>query len=118
MDLVNETLAEGNDIETKDAELKEISTEIEQLNAQIEAIRETAQASIPGQELRLQEISGKIASWEKGLTEYDDSVVRQIVECIKVHHDGTLEVIFGGGITIIEQIPVSSKSNCGRKASQ
>ena len=118
MDLVNETLAEGNDIETKDAELKEISTEIEQLNAQIEAIRETAQASIPGQELRLQEISGKIASWEKGLTEYDDSVVRQIVECIKVHHDGTLEVIFGGGITITEQIPVSSKSNCGRKASQ
>ena len=36
--------------------------------------------------------------------EYDDSVVRQMVECIKVHHDGKLTVIFGGGYEIEEAL--------------
>ena len=33
---------------------------------------------------------------------YDDTVVRQMVECVKVFPDGRLEVYFGGGYLIEE----------------
>ena len=36
--------------------------------------------------------------------EYDDSIVRQIVECIKVYADKHIEVIFGGGYTVEETV--------------
>jgi len=36
--------------------------------------------------------------------EYDDTIVRQIVECIKVYKDGKIEVIFGGGYTIADNL--------------
>ena len=35
---------------------------------------------------------------------YNDNAVRQMIECIRVYLDGKLEVIFGGGYTINEQV--------------
>ena len=35
---------------------------------------------------------------------YDDSIVRQMVECIKVYADKHIEVIFGGGYTVEETV--------------
>lgn len=35
---------------------------------------------------------------------YDDSIVRQMIECIKVYPNGKLEIIFGGGVLIDEKI--------------
>ena len=37
-------------------------------------------------------------------TQYDDSIVRQMIECIKVHSDGRLTIIFGGGYEIEETL--------------
>ena len=37
-------------------------------------------------------------------TQYDDSIVRQMIECIKVHGDGRLTIIFGGGYEIEETL--------------
>ncbi len=34
--------------------------------------------------------------------EYDDSIVRQMVECIKAYPGGKLEIIFGGGYLVEE----------------
>lgn len=36
--------------------------------------------------------------------EYDDSIVRQMVECIKVYPGGKLEIIFGGGYLVEESV--------------
>lgn len=36
--------------------------------------------------------------------EYDDSIVRQMVECIKVYPGGRLEIIFGGGYLVEESV--------------
>lgn len=36
--------------------------------------------------------------------DYDDSIVRQMVECIKVYADKHIEVIFGGGYTVEETV--------------
>lgn len=35
---------------------------------------------------------------------YDDAIVRQMIECVKVHEGGRLTIIFGGGYEIEEQI--------------
>lgn len=36
--------------------------------------------------------------------EYDNSIVRQMVECIKVYPGGKLEIIFGGGYLVEESV--------------
>ena len=36
--------------------------------------------------------------------EYDEQAVRQMIECIRAYPDGKLEIIFGGGYTIMEHI--------------
>ena len=38
------------------------------------------------------------------LKSYDDTIVRQMIECIKVYGDKRIEVIFGGGTSIIEEL--------------
>ena len=53
---------------------------------------------------RLKSISAKIEELKDGITEYDDTVVRQMIECIKVYNDKKIEVIFGGGTSIIEEL--------------
>ena len=39
---------------------------------------------------------------------YDDSIVRQMIECIKIYPDGRLEIIFGGGYIIEEKLEPSA----------
>ena len=56
---------------------------------------------------RLEEIQDTIANRKKNKDVYDDSIVRQMVECIKVYHDGRIEIIFGGGYTIEETLEVA-----------
>ena len=43
---------------------------------------------------RLEEIQSIIAKRNANETQYDDSIVRQMIECIKVHNDGKLTIIF------------------------
>ena len=103
LDLVNETVAAGKDVESSEDEFKGISDQIEQLNRRIAAIQE----SIPkdgSRQARLEEIQRIIANRNANETQYDDSIVRQMIECIKVHRDGRLTVIFGGGYEIEETL--------------
>ena len=103
MDLVNETVADGGDVNSKDAEFKEISDEIEQLNSQIETIKAAMEAD-EGSEARVRQISEKVESLQNGMKEYDDTIVRQTIECVKIFPDGKAEIIFGGGIVIEEKV--------------
>ncbi len=36
--------------------------------------------------------------------EYDDTIVHQMIECVKVYPDGRLDIIFGGGYLIEERL--------------
>lgn len=101
--LVNEAVQNGNDIEGNESEFKEISEQIEQLNSRITAIQESQSKDVSLAE-RLEEIQRTIAQREQNKQVYDDSIVRQMVECIKVHKDGKLTIIFGGGYEIEEQL--------------
>ena len=53
---------------------------------------------------RLEEIQSIIAKRGANETQYDDSIVRQMIECIKVYGDGRLTIIFGGGYEIEETL--------------
>ena len=101
--MVNEAIQSSRDIESNEGEFKEISDEIEQLKRRIEAIRKS-QSGDSAYQKRLDKIQNIIEHREMHRYEYDDSVVRQMVECIKVHHDGKLTVIFGGGHEIEEAL--------------
>ena len=103
LDLVNESVMNGGDIESHEEDFKEISTEIDQLQKRIQAIEESAQSNSE-REQRLCQIQQTIQERELHQTEYDDSIVRQMIECIKVYSDGRLQVIFGGGYEVEEYI--------------
>ena len=45
-----------------------------------------------------------VYSRSAGINAYDDTIVRQMIECIRVYHDGRLEIIFGGGYEIAEHL--------------
>ena len=103
LDLVNETVAAGKDVESSEDEFKGISDQIEQLNRRIAAIQESIHKD-GSRQARLEEIQNIIAKRSANETQYDDSIVRQMIECIKVHSDGKLTIIFGGGYEIEETL--------------
>lgn len=101
--IVNESVQNGEDMESHEDEFKEINAETEQLKNRIKAIRESECAEGEYQQ-RLAVIQKTIEERQNRPFEYDDSVVRQMIECIKVFADGKLTVIFGGGYEVGEQI--------------
>ena len=103
LDLVNETVAAGKDVESSEDEFKGISDQIEQLNRRIAAIQENVHKD-GSRQARLEEIQSIIAKRGANETQYDDSIVRQMIECIKVHNDGKLTIIFGGCYEIEETL--------------
>ena len=103
INLVNESVKEGVDVEDHEDEFKELSAEIEQLNKRIKAIRDSL-CDEETARLRLALIQEKIDAREQNQGVYDDSIVRQMVECIKVYPDEHIEVIFGGGHTFEETL--------------
>ena len=101
--LVNESVASGEGIETHESEFMTLSQELELLKQRIATIQESAAADSGNQD-RLEQIQAIIDEREHNRTEYDDSIVRQMVECIKVYPGGRLEIIFGGGHLVEETV--------------
>lgn len=101
LDLVNESVQDGGDIESHEDEFKELSETIEQLKSRIKTIQECENADGDVND-RLEQIQQVIQDREKRKFQYDDAIVRQMIECIKVFSDGKLEIIFGGGYVVEE----------------
>lgn len=103
MALVSKAVAEGQSIDDNEGEFKEISDEIAQLNNRVSAIKELM-TNDENAKNRLESINAKVEELKDGITEYDDTIVRQMIECIKVYDDNKIEVIFGGGTSIVEEL--------------
>ena len=101
--IVNESIASGEDIESREAEIKEIADTIENLKRRIQIITENSMKNAEYAD-RIAEIERIITERASHQNEYDDSIVRQMVECIKVYADKHIEVIFGGGYTVEETV--------------
>ena len=101
--IVSASVQAGESVEHHEDEFRRIADEIDQLKRRIEAAQEACKGSAAEQE-RLKEIQATIDSRAASVNEYDDTIVRQMIECIRVYHDGRLEIIFGGGYEIAEHL--------------
>ena len=101
--MVNNAILNGEDIENSEADFKDISEEIAQLNQRIESVRENLHGDAELAE-RLARIQSTIDEREKNKGIYDEAIVRQMIECIQVHKGGKLTIIFGGGYEVEEHI--------------
>lgn len=103
MELVNQSVLNGDDIENHEAAFREISEETHQLERRITAIQSSESDDTQERLTLLQET---ISRRKMHQDQYDDAIVRQMIECIRVYHDGRLEIIFGGGYMVEEQLEV------------
>ena len=103
LEIVNESVQNGTDVEDQEDVFKSIADEIDGLTKRIEAVKQ-AQLDSESRAQRLELLQATLDEREKHKFEYDDSIVRQMIECIKVYHDGHIEVIFGGGYTVEESL--------------
>lgn len=103
IELINDSVQSGDDMESREAEFKEISDTIALLKSRIATVEDSANTSGSTNE-RLEKIQKIIAQREQKRFEYDDSIVRQMIECIKVLPEGKLEIIFGGGYVVEESL--------------
>lgn len=101
--MVSESVEKGANMEDSEDEFKSISDQIEQLNRRIQAIRKSEGSDEERQE-RLRQIQATIDERSAHRDAYDDSIVRQMIECIKVYEGGKLKIIFGGAYEVEEQI--------------
>ena len=106
LEIVNESVENGEDIESREDEFRNISEEIARLNERINAIQKAAGQDVNAKG-RMDFIEKQLAKMKGRIQEYDDfaeTVVRQMVECVKVFNGGKVEVVFGGGYAVEEWI--------------
>ena len=106
LEIVNESVENGEDIESREDEFRNISEEIARLNERISAIQKAAGQDVNAKG-RMEFIEKQLAKMKGRIREYDDfaeTVVRQMVECVKVFEGGKIEVVFGGGYAVEERI--------------
>ena len=101
--LVNEVVSSGDDMEAHEDEFRHLSEETEQLKRRVQAIQKTMNEDTSYQD-KLKQIQDAIDHREQNEDTYDDSIVRQMIECIKVYPDQKLDVYFGGGYRMEEYL--------------
>ena len=94
---------EGVSIDDCEAECKDLNEQIGLLKGRIEAIQK-GRAKNRDYKEKLNVIEREIDSRKATIDIYNDTVVRQIVECIKIFADGRQEVYFGGGNMVEEHL--------------
>ncbi len=107
LELINDSVQDGEDIESHEDEFKQISDTITLLKNRINAVQQPANSDGSPND-RLEQIQQVIEARKQNKFQYDDSIVRQMIECIKVYPDGKLEIIFGGGYIVEESLTASN----------
>ncbi len=103
LELVSGSVKNGVSFESSEDEFREINDQIRQLKSRREAIQKSMQAGSGDDEI-MKTLEKAVAENESDPGTYNDSIVRSLIECIKVFHDGRLEVYFGGGSLIEEHL--------------
>lgn len=91
--------AQNGDNELYDSKFEEIHAEISELKARLEEMeswKNHTQSSVS----RLDEIFSVLSGLKNRPITYDDQIIRQMIECVKVLSADQLKVIFNGGFEI------------------
>lgn len=102
---VEDSIAQGSDISANESVFKALSEEIRQLTERRDALKSNDDEMLEQYE-KANEISEKMTELKNCTVEYNDSAVRQMIECISVYADGRLDIIFSGGLTLEERVPI------------
>ena len=102
--LIEQVMKDGQESEEMDRQLKSAMEELERLEQAIQQ-RDLEQRAAECENARLKEIMQRIRETPCALTEYDDRLVRQIVERVTVDSKDHLTVSFGQGVDIQVRIP-------------
>ncbi len=103
MNIVSESIAKGQDVEDCEDEFKQISDEIAELKEQIKILQEQSMGNEITDE-RIREIQNAIDNENLDFSQYDDGLVRQTIECIRIYDNKKVDIIFGGGYVIEEML--------------
>ena len=101
--IIQKAARDGEDIEEHESEFKEMAESIGLFKQRISVLEQakSTDAEMSERMVKIQEI---IDERQAHQDVYDDSIVRQMIECIKVFSNGKIEVYFGGGNCIHETI--------------
>lgn len=101
--IIQKAARDGEDIEEHESEFKEMAESIGLFKQRISVLEQakSTDAEMSERMVKIQEI---IDERQAHQDVYDDSIVRQMIECIKVFSNGNIEVYFGGGNCIHETI--------------
>ena len=102
--LIEQVMKDGKESEEMDRQLKSSMEELERLEEAIQQ-QDLEQRAAECENARLKQILQRIQETPCALTEYDDRLVRQIVERVTVDSKDHLTVSFGQGVDIQVQIP-------------
>lgn len=91
---VQEQLA-GRAMENKD--YTDLTAEVERLRDEKQSLL-LEQAKVHGKELMRQDMVDFLAEQTAEITEFDDQLVRKLIEQVVIHSDGTMTVVFKSGI--------------------
>lgn len=101
--IIQKAARDGEDIEEHESEFKEMAESIALFKQRI-SVLEQAKSTAAEMSERMAKIQEIIDERQAHQDVYDDSIVRQMIECIKVFSNGNIEVYFGGGNCIHETI--------------
>ena len=102
-DMITMSMRTEGDTEKFEAEIHKISDQLCAMRNQLEVARFQTQASEKVNQ-EIESIKAFLADTEINFSEYNEIVVRKLIECIRVMPDGKLVIVLKGGITIEEQI--------------
>lgn len=97
--LVETNLQNGLTLDETEGKFKELSEQIDALMRRLECMESTTPTS-NDQGAYVEKLIRGIDIYKGADAEYDDNIVRQTIECIRVFPDGKLTVIFGGGYAV------------------
>ncbi len=106
LELVNETVAAGKDVESSEDEFKEISDQIEQLNRRIAAIQENARGDATRQ-ARLEEIKISLPSELPTKRSTMTASCARMIECIKAAYRWKADDHFRRWVSIEEKLDLA-----------
>ncbi len=101
--IIQKAARDGEDIEEHESEFKEMAESIALFKQRISVLEQAKRTDAEMSE-RMAKIQEIIDERQAHQDVYDDSIVRQMIECIKVFSNGNIEVYFGGGNCIHETI--------------
>ena len=102
-DMITMSMRTEGDTEKFEVEIRKISEQLCAMRSQLEVARTQTQASEKVNQ-EIESIKMFLADTEINFSEYNEIVVRKLIECIRVMPDGNLVIVLKGGMTIEEQI--------------